>query len=358
MSPAALRSLTIMPSVLFLNDYPMQEARRLHEQGLYPSQHLWGTVELSQMDWRVIDFPDRTWLGRPERMRFAIQQVQAAVIAHERAVDVVYSACQFNTWLLARMRRVGLLRSPLVTMVHHPLRGPLQNAAYVSGHDALLFLNRSVQQQTEQHFGSRLQRARTLSWGPDLTFAGDMLAQGPAVDVIAAGKSHRDFPTLIRAAEGAAWTAAVYCAERNLKGCGAVPANVELHANPSGIVLGYRDLYARSKAARIVAVPLAEVDALAGLTSILDALALGLPLVMTRNRWLDFDPEREGVGLSVAPGDVAGWRAAIDSILGDAERQRDMGRRAREVAARMDMQAFARQLSAALHAAVSDARRR
>lgn len=336
----------------------MQEARRLHAAGSYPSQHLWGTVELADLGWRVLDFPDRTWLGSPQRLRFAAQQLQAAVMARRHGADVVYSACQFNTWLLARMRCAGLLQVPLVTMVHHPLRGPLQSAAYVRGHDALLFLNRSVEEQTRRRFALHPSLMRTLAWGPDLAFGRDTKPQGEPVDVIAAGKSHRDFATLIRAAAGTNWRAAIYCAHRNLEGCGTVPPNVEVHANESGIVLSYAELYARSKTARIIAVPLTQVDALAGLTSILDALALGLPLVMTRNRWLDFDPEREGVGLSIEPGDVSGWRTAIASILSDPARERAMGQRARELAGRFDMRAFAQQLSSVLHQTVSGATRR
>lgn len=347
-----------MPRLLFLNDYPMQEARRLHASGLYPSQHLWGTAELPALGWTVVDFPDRTWLGAPAKWRFTVQQVQAAMLARQREVDVVYSACQFNTWLLARMRRAGLLKVPLVTMVHHPLRGPLQNRAYVQGHDALLFLNRSVEEQSRRRFADRLPLCQSLWWGPDLRFAADIAPEGPPVDVIAAGKSHRDFATLVRAANGAAWTVAVYCAHRNLAGLDNVPGNVTVHANESGLVLSYPDLYARVRSARLVAIPLAEVDALAGLTSVLDALALGLPLVMTRNRWLDFDPEREGVGLTVEPGDAQGWRRSIDHILCNPQLERDMGRRARDLAERGDMRRFAAELSDVLWRAVEDERLR
>jgi glycosyltransferase involved in cell wall biosynthesis len=338
--------------VLFLNDYPMGKARELNRQGLYPSQHLWGMAEIEQFGITPVYFPDETWLGEPSRYKFSIQQLQAWL--DDQGCDAIYSACQFNTWLLARLRRLGLLRIPLVTLVHHPLASVLQNRAYVAGHDGLVFLNESVRQLTLDRFGASVKRSATLPWGPDLAFfkPGAADAQAPC-DVLAAGKTNRDFKTLIEAAKGQSWLAKVYCAHRNLAGVGDVPPNVEVHANESGIVLNYKQLYEVSAAAQIIAVPLVEVDALAGLTSVVDALALGKPLVMTRNKWLDLDPEAEGFGLTVAPNDVEGWRQAVTMILGDSSLRERMSQAARDVAQRLNMTLFAKGLAGMLHQVVT-----
>jgi glycosyltransferase involved in cell wall biosynthesis len=331
--------------VLFLNDYPMAKARDLNLQGLYPSQHLWGMGEIHQFGYEPVYFPDKTWAGEPSRYKFSIQQIQTLV--ESRGCDVVYSACQFNTWLLARMRRAGLLRKPLVTLVHHPLKSVLQGAGYVSGHDALVFLNESVENQSKQRFGGRLAVCSTLPWGPDLAFCADLVdADRPMdIDVVAAGKTNRDFATLINASRNRSWQVLIYCADRNLNGIGSIPENVSVRSNQSGIVLNYRELYEVSARARIIAVPMFEIDALAGLTSVVDAIALGKPLVMTKNKWLDLDPEAEGFGITVAAGDVQGWTQAVDTILNDADLQQRMARNAQRVAASLNMTNFARDLS-------------
>lgn len=334
--------------VLFLNDYPMVQARALNEQGLYPSQHLWGMKEITRWGIEPVYFPDSTWAGPPSRWKFSVQQLQAWLQSHP--CDLVYSACQFNTWILARMRWLGLLRKPLVTMVHHPLQSVLQNGSYVAGHDALVFLNESVRELTVQRFGAQLKVSRTLPWGPDMDFFPAPLASAPTrVDVLAAGKTNRDFKTLIEAASGQSWSAEIYCANRNLTGVQQRPPNVTVHSNDSGIVLNYRQLYEASAQAKVIAVPLVEVDALAGLTSVLDALALGKPLVMTRNRWLDLDPEAEGFGLTVAPGDVQGWRQAIQRIVTDENLRVSMSAAALATARKLNMASYAEQLAAVFH---------
>lgn len=332
-----------MPRILFLNNYPMVKGLRQCQAGEYPAQHLWGMRDIGQYGFEVEYFPDRTWLGPPERARFLLQQAQAARLAN--GVDLIYSACQHNVWLLARLRRLGMLRQPLVTMVHHPLRGVLQNGALVRGSDKLLFLSRAVEEDVKRRFSPAAGATVTLGWGPDLGFADGIEAAGERVDVLSAGKTNRDFKTLVEALRGTPWSASIYCARANVSKVASPPGNVSIHTNETGHVLGYRELYQRSKRARVLAVPLAEVDALAGLTSVVDALALGKPLIMTKNRWLDFDPEAQGIGYTLEVGDVEGWRQALQRVLGDPELEARLGQKARALGEQMNTQTFAKNLA-------------
>ena len=95
--------------------------------------------------------------------------------------------------------------------------------------------------------------------------------------------------------------------------------------------LDYSQVIQDLKRASVVAIPLAGTG-LVGFTELLDALALGKPIVMTRNE--HFSPEEVGCGVSVAPGDVAGWRRALASVTPE------MGGRARAFAEAHDYRAF------------------
>jgi glycosyltransferase involved in cell wall biosynthesis len=66
-----------------------------------------------------------------------------------------------------------------------------------------------------------------------------------------------------------------------------------------------------------------------GLTSLLDALALGKAVIMTQYSHINIDIEKEGIGLWVMPGDVAGWRKAISYLLENPNETQEMGKRAR-----------------------------
>ncbi|HXC60600.1 MAG TPA: glycosyltransferase family 4 protein [Steroidobacteraceae bacterium] len=87
-----------------------------------------------------------------------------------------------------------------------------------------------------------------------------------------------------------------------------------------------RDLYAKS---RVVIVPLLHSETDNGVTCILEAMAMGKPVICSRTRG-QVDVIQEGVtGLYVPVGDAAAMRAAIQSLWHDPARASEMGRNAR-----------------------------
>jgi glycosyltransferase involved in cell wall biosynthesis len=92
-----------------------------------------------------------------------------------------------------------------------------------------------------------------------------------------------------------------------------------------------RNLYARS---RFVVVPLLPSDTDNGVTVILEAMAMGKPVICSRTRG-QVDVIQEGVtGLYVPIGDAAALRAAILSLWNEPQRARQMGRNARALVER------------------------
>jgi glycosyltransferase involved in cell wall biosynthesis len=87
-----------------------------------------------------------------------------------------------------------------------------------------------------------------------------------------------------------------------------------------------RNLYARS---RFVVVPLLPSDTDNGVTVILEAMAMGKPVICSRTRG-QVDVIEEGItGLFVPVGDTAALREAILSLWNDPQRAQQMGRNAR-----------------------------
>jgi len=112
----------------------------------------------------------------------------------------------------------------------------------------------------------------------------------------------------------------------------------------------YRSLY---EGAAIVVVAARETANASGVTSLLEAMAMGLPVVVTGTRALSdyLPPEDAGVVLPV--GDAEAIRRAVTSLMSDPERRMRMGRRAREVvidrfSPSAHFQALARMLDAAV----------
>lgn len=196
--------------------------------------------------------------------------------------------------------------------------------------------------------------------------------------ICSAGLEFRDYPVLLRAAKGldaqvVIGAASHWSRRKNSAAEEDCPANVEVAAFDYRAL---RDLYAR---AAVVVVPLSDVDFQAGVTTILEGMAMGKPVIVTATpgqtdvvhdrrgvvRGVPPRPEsllaglaeRAGVqlepnGLYVPPGDAEALRRAIVYLLDHpTERARlgAAGRRTVEQLMRVDQ--FAERIGALVEAA-------
>jgi glycosyltransferase involved in cell wall biosynthesis len=175
--------------------------------------------------------------------------------------------------------------------------------------------------------------------------------------VVSAGLEHRDYATLFRAVSDLGAPVVIGAASywsRHHASRARVPANVRIDS------FGYdalRDLYAR---AAVVVVPLTDIDNQAGVTTVLEAMAMGKPVVVTQSAGqTDVIEDRrvkprgalrprplsltrlladragltvEPTGFYVAPGDADGLRAAINYLLDHPEERARLGRAGRRAA--------------------------
>ena len=135
--------------------------------------------------------------------------------------------------------------------------------------------------------------------------------------ICSAGLEWRDYPTLIEAVSTTPElsvklaAASPWSKHQNETENRTLPPNVDARRYEYGDL---RTLYAESL---IVVVPLYENDFQAGVTTILEAMAMGKAVIATRTTG-QADVIIDGeTGLYVAPGDVAGWRAAISRLRED-----------------------------------------
>ena len=146
--------------------------------------------------------------------------------------------------------------------------------------------------------------------------------------VCSVGLEWRDYPTLMGAAKGLAcdvkvaagslWSKCKNEAER-----ATLPANVDvrMYKYPE-----LRRLYAESK---VVVIPLYQTDFQAGITSILEAMAMAKPVIVTKTIG-QTDTIIDGeTGIYVSPGDPADLRQKIQFLLDNEGERRRIGENAR-----------------------------
>ncbi len=200
--------------------------------------------------------------------------------------------------------------------------------------------------------------------------------------VCSAGLEFRDYPTLVAAVEGSdirvVIGAASHWSKRRNTAAGEQPSNVTVDRFD---YFGLRDLYARSS---IVVVPLDETDFQAGITTVLEAMSMAKPVVVTHTQgqtdvvldrrtftrgmtprarpssFLSTLAEAAAVtlepsGFYVPPGDHEALRRAIAYLLEHPEERKCLGaagRRAVERLTRVDQ--YAARLQELIGAAVQE----
>ncbi len=356
--------------VLFINNYPMDQAWEAWRNGKYPGHHLWGVTDLSKYGIDVDILPHEKYvvlnkIGRRLKLRdYLDQQVRIfiKILLNWHQYDLIYSACETNTVFLALMRRLGVFRKPIVAIMHCPLRSSLKHKIFIKGHDKLLCLTSKIKRRLEEEFYEE-EKLELLEWAVDLSFYEYQTKSHPVKSdsfIVSAGKTNRDYNTLVKAFSEIDYPLRIYCSEASAPSIPHLTPNVQVRYEKSTETpLPFKELLAEYRAAYAVAIPLelpqeyADFIPLIGLTSLLEAMAMGKAVITTRNTELGIDVEKEGVGIWVEPGDVKGWRQAVSYLLAHPQETMEMGERGRNLCkSRYDLENFSSRLAKILKSVI------
>jgi glycosyltransferase involved in cell wall biosynthesis len=197
-------------------------------------------------------------------------------------------------------------------------------------------------------------RLAVLPYGADAAF----WAPQPCSDeplIVAAGREHRDYATLVGACRGLAVQVHITAGSAHSPSARQQrppdwPPNVRVEFTD---YVTLRDLYAR---ACVVAVPLVDTDFSAGITALLEAMAMGKAVVVTATAGMGDIVVDGETAVAVPPGDEAAMRAALARLLASpAERARLGAAARRAVAGRFTLERYAESLASHLVGSTSPA---
>jgi glycosyltransferase involved in cell wall biosynthesis len=287
-----------------------------------------------------------------------------AVSARSDAYDNIYCDSEHIgmplAFLLARKRR-----RPRLTMIAHYLT-PLKKRMLLRA----LRLPRAID-QVVVHSPAQAARAREVGFREaqispapyqvDAAYWQRDAAAQPS-HIVSAGQEFRDYRTMLSAVDGLDVPVRIaagshWSSRRSNVDEQDVPANVTIgRLSYSGL----RDAYAR---AHFVVVPLHDVDFQAGIITILEAMAMGKAVIVSKTRGqtgvvtgplmrdgalLESGEHawREPTGFYVPPGDPQSLRAAIEYLLAHPDQARRMGEAARRhVEAALSIEHFVARLA-------------
>ena len=316
--------------LLFYNNYDMQKAWQDWQNHLAPDQHLFGVNHLMNDGIQVKILRHKSGFIR-EASRYGNLNQQTRVALTGFLYPVVYCGFFSDTGFLALLRHSHCLRSDLVSVLHTPLDRNAFNARAIKAHWRISVLSRSLYTETISTWPEFSDKFVHIPWGADLRFYPEPCCDPkPGGFILSIGATRRDFKTLLAAARKSAQQFVICTPGESGLAPGELPKNVTLHEKS---YLSYPETLRLYRDCMAVAVPLDVPEnyrgTQIGISSLLEAMAMGRPVIMTRHLLLDIDIEKEQIGYWTRAKDVNSWINAIAKMGGDPKQAAAMGRRGR-----------------------------
>jgi glycosyltransferase involved in cell wall biosynthesis len=218
-------------------------------------------------------------------------------------------------------------------------------------YDSLVFIGRELREDVIQSLSIPKSTADRKffhsDWGADREFYKKYeipKLPGQTGFAVTAGKTDRDFETIVEAFREIDFQLKIYCTLESMPQNKNIPKNVIICT--TGI--SYTDLLKEYNDARVILIPLKKHrGGTQGQTSLIDVFAMGKPVVMTYNKNIDFDLEKEGIGYWTEQDNVQSWRTALNRMLHDEKTLEEMGAKSMKIfKERCNSEIFAEQLEA------------
>lgn len=267
----------------------MKKARELYLKGESPSQHQFGTSELIDTKEFEVDY----MLAAPKNYNTRILKllslipVWLKIYMKARKYDYVYGAADFTVDFLGLLKKCKLFKPCLIAIYHHP---PFELRLKLQKYDKVLFLSKYSFDEMCLKFPNRKDKFEFMQWGPDLDFYNkhskhlNFTDKKEDIIFISNGKTKRDHEILVNAAEHSQNKTIIVSDEQS------VPTNYHKDCK-------FTDIYYQNSPndinmihllnkCSVLVIPTPKTEQRLGpigLTSFLDAVALGIPIITASN---------------------------------------------------------------------------
>lgn len=268
---------------------------------------------------------------------------QLSVIGKDRYYDVIYVGFDMHLLPLAVLRLIGLVRKPVFVLSHfsyntqytHSLAKRIykliERALVYRAIDKITFASENLLRIAQKDYNVPARHTNFVDWGGNLGFYNRKFYDMPPLlkYFVAAGGMNRDYATLIDAFERVPETSVrIYAKYKDYTKGKPLPKNVTF-----GNLMQDRSYHEAYEALRseyyhaiAILIPIDYInDVPNGATVLVEALAMGKPIIITAADTNLINVEEEEVGMTVASHDVDGWVKAIRFLLEHPERARKMG---------------------------------
>ena len=311
-------------------------------KGSFPGHLLYGATYLKE---NGIDIVQHKFREFGERRLPMMLYVACQVLFCKMNFDIIYATHYKGLEIIILLRALHLYRKPIVIWHHQPIITPKKKwrewlgRLFYRGIDEMIFFSQKLIDDSMKSRKAKPGHMHVGHWGPDNAFY-DRVVDGCNTTghsgFISTGRERRDMKTLVEAFNSTGQQLDIYLNKRN---CGIdyhaifnameVKDNIKVH-----FTSGYKqdELCVLVYRSSCVCICCLETKYTVGLTTIVEALGLGMPMICSRNPQIPIDIEKEGCGIFVDYYDLNGWINAIQYIANNPQRAEEMGRKAKALA--------------------------
>ncbi|AHW62273.1 hypothetical protein FH5T_18670 [Draconibacterium orientale] len=318
--------------------------------GEYPGHNMWGYDQIKEYGYYIneINFNKESFFNKlGKKIKILNLQQQLNLLRDSNNYNIIYSPFIEDVFLLALLKTLGLYNKPIIGMgiddhtpykknIFKKLRQKIVRYIYIHGIDNLLYITEKTYLKSNEYSKLKNGHSFSRSWGADLDFINsfiDKQTEPPTLDYIySTGGSGRDYKTLIEAFAEINFNLRI-TTKRDMEQSITkqltpnISINNTIKPGLDSVSIMRKEYYD----ALAVAIPLngAIQNAPIGLTVIWEALAMGKPIICTKNQLHQFDYEKEKVGFIINDKDIEGWKQCIKYLINNPDEAKEMGARGR-----------------------------
>jgi glycosyltransferase involved in cell wall biosynthesis len=351
--------------------YHTQDLSRIYkewQQGIFPGHLIYGATHLPKHGIDVYMHPFKPFYNN--RLKLSVLTAWR-ILTSGKKYDILYASSFMGIEILILLRALRIYRRPIVIWHHQPIvrakksLRELVSRFFYKGIDHAFFFSDNLIAESKKANKMKTERMEMIHWGADIDFYDRVIKETGTKHregFISTGKERRDMPTLVKA-----------FAETKEKG-----AKLDIHIAYGAGKEDYKKIfstisipqnvkvnfinglcpYELSKKvcnASCVVISCMPSNYTVGLTTLVEALALGVPVICTRNDTFAIDIDKEGVGITVPTGDVNAWKNAIEYIITHPDETQKMGHRARLLAERLfNLESYSAEIAHSIRKVAND----
>jgi len=324
--------------IIQLTDHPVREIYSKIMAGEDFDRHntLYGYDALKEAGWEVTDVSEyrNTFINKVLnsigfRLGFPHIVLQFKCLKKLRHADLIYCHFLQLTAFLSLLKRIGILRTPILSIAHEAFSEKSTSFKTWKGIDRVLCFGEKTLQIASSKHPLPAQHQNFIDWGVDVPFYTDWIqkqTEPSRLDsIVISGVANRDNDLLIDAFRDIPDLKLIICSKLNSSATD-LPQNIRIDTTIDWKnICQLRPYYYHSIA---VGIPLKEdLPWCNGSTVLFEAMTMSKPIIMTACKANLIDLEKEKIGITVGFGDKKGWTDAIRYLMEHPDEAKEMGER-------------------------------